>query len=98
LFLQTDITHQTNSGLSSSYNQNYFLWNASVAYKFLPKQAAELRLSVFDILEQNKSITRNTNDLYYEDVQSNVLSQYFMLTFTYNLKHFAGEAGGEGKK
>jgi hypothetical protein len=92
IFLQTDISHQSNSGLSSAYNQNYFLWNASAAYKFLAKQEAELRLSVFDILEQNKSITRNTNDLYYEDVQSNVLSQYFMLTFTYNLKHFAAKA------
>jgi hypothetical protein len=88
LVLQTDLSHQFNSGLSSSYNQNYLLWNAAVGYKFLQSRQAELRLSVFDILKQNNSITRNITETYYEDVQTNVLQQYFMLTFTYNIKSF----------
>lgn len=88
LVLQTDVLHQRNSGLSSSYNNDDITWNASIGYKFLKDRLAELRLSVFDILEQNNSIVRNTTDAYYEDVQSNVLEQYFMLTFTYNLKFF----------
>lgn len=88
LVLQTDITHQYNSGLSQNYNQNYLLWNAEIAYKFLKNKQAELRLSAFDIMKQNNSITRNTTETYYEDVQSNVLKQYFLLTFTYNIKYF----------
>ena len=88
LVLQTDLNHQYNSGLSQNYNQNYFLWNAAIGYKFLKNRLAEFRLSVFDLLKQNISISRNTTDIYYEDVKSNVLKQYFMLTFTYNLKIF----------
>ena len=68
LVLQTDITHQYNSGLSQSYNQNYYLWNAGIGYKFLKDRVAEVRLTVFDLLEQNINISRNTTDIYYEDV------------------------------
>lgn len=88
LVLQTDINHQYNSGLSDNYNKNYYLWNAAIGYKFLKNRLAELRLSVFDIMKQNNSISRNTTETYYEDIQTNVLQQYFLLTFTYNLKYF----------
>jgi hypothetical protein len=90
IVVQSDISHQFNDGLSAGLNDDYFLWNAAIGYKFLKKQQAEIRLSVFDILKENKSITRNTTDLYYEDVESNALQQYFMLTLTYNLKRFTG--------
>jgi len=90
LLIQTDVTQQTNNGLSASYNQDYILWNAALAYKFLKNEAADLRLSVFDILKQNTSITRNTTDTYIEDVQTNVLQRYFMVSFTYNIKKFKG--------
>ncbi|HEY4148044.1 MAG TPA: hypothetical protein VGM41_03910, partial [Chitinophagaceae bacterium] len=46
------------------------------------------KLSVFDLLNQNVSISRTATETYVEDVQNTVLQQYFMLTFTYNLKNF----------
>lgn len=95
LVFQTELSHQFNSGLSSSYNQNYLLWNAAIGYKFMKAKAADLRLSVFDIMKQNNSISRNTTETYYEDVQTNVLQRYFMLTFTYNLKYFKGAKKAE---
>jgi len=79
--------------LTGALNQNITLWNAAVGYKFLKNNAAELRLSVFDILSQNTSITRNVTETYIEDVQTKILQQYYMLTFTYNFKVF-----GEKKK
>lgn len=97
MVLQTDINHQYNSGLSEEYNQNYFLWNAAIGCKLLKDQRAELRLSVYDILKQNNSITRNTTETYYEDVQTNVQQRYLMLTFTYNIKYYKSDkpAGNE---
>jgi hypothetical protein len=95
MVLQTDINHQYNSGLSADYNKNYFLWNAAVGCKFLKDNKGELRLSVFDILKQNNSITRNTTETYYEDVQTNVLQQYLLLTFTYNIKYYKGSKPAE---
>ncbi len=91
-FIQNDITNQTYSGLSGGLNQSYWLWNAGIGKKFLKKQAGELKLSVFDLLKQNQSITRTVSAINFQDVQTNVLQQYFMLTFTYSLKNF-----GKGK-
>ena len=56
--------------------------------KFLKNQAGELKISVFDLLNQNTSITRTLTETYREDVRSLVLKQYFMLTFTYTLRNF----------
>jgi len=45
---------------------------------------------VFDLLNQNNSITRNTGSGYIEDLQTNVLQRYFLLNFTYNLRNWSG--------
>lgn len=87
-FAQNSINNENNSGLSSGFNQNYWLWNAAIGRKFLKNNAGELKLSVFDLLKQNQSITRDVTETYIQDSQSTVLQQYFMLTFTYSLKNF----------
>jgi hypothetical protein len=84
--IQTDVAHQLYRGLSASYNQNYVLWNASIGKKIFPGQRGEIKLYAFDILKQNRAIQRNVNVAYYEDVQTTVLQQYFMLMFTYNIR------------
>jgi len=88
-FLQNDINNQTYKYKSNTIpDQNFWLWNVSAGYKFLKDQKGELKLSVFDLLKQNKSITRTVEGPVIEDVQSQVLQRYFMLTFTYKLKNF----------
>jgi len=87
-FLRNDVTGQVYDGLSQNFNQTYWLWNAAIGKKFLKKQAGELKLSVFDLLKQNQSFVRTVTGTYIEDAQSQVLQQYFMLTFTYSLKNF----------
>ena len=87
-FIQNDVSNQSYSGLTGGFNQSYWLWNAGIGKKFLKKQQAELKLTVFDLLKQNQSITRTATDSYIQDVQNQVLQQYFMLTFTYSLKNF----------
>lgn len=87
-FIQNDVTNQTYSGLSGGFNQSYWLWNAAIGKKFLKKKAGELKLSVFDLLKQNQSIIRTVTNQYIEDSQSQVLQQYFLLTFGYSLKNF----------
>ena len=62
--------------------------------KIPEEKAGELKLSVFDILKQNQSISRTVTETYIQDAQSRVLQQYFMLTFTYNLKNF-GKTGNK---
>ena len=98
LVLQTDISDMVYTGLSSAYNQHYTLWSAAIAWKFLKDRSADLRLSVYDLLKQNRSISRNVTDTYYEDSFTTVLRQYVMLTFTYQIKYFKGKASAPERK
>jgi hypothetical protein len=59
-----------------------------LGYKFLKNKQAELRLTAFDLLEQNTNISRSITETYLEDVRANNLQRYFMLTFTYTLRAF----------
>jgi hypothetical protein len=88
LFFNNDLNNQYYSGLTGANNTNYWLWNIAIGQKFLKNQMGELKLSVFDLLKQNRSITRNVTASYIQDVNNQVLQQYFMLTFTYKLKTF----------
>ncbi|UAY51946.1 outer membrane beta-barrel protein [Ferruginibacter albus] len=87
-FLQNDLSLQAYSGLTAGLNQSYWLWNVAMGKKFLADQRGELKLSVFDLLKQNQSISRTVSEKSIEDDRNLVLQQYFMLTFTYKLKSF----------
>lgn len=88
LVLQSEYSNTYYSGLTSTFNQSISLWNAAIGYKFLKDKQAELRLTVYDILNQNNSISRTNTDSYIQDSQTNVLNRYYMLTFTYNFKKY----------
>jgi hypothetical protein len=91
---QTDLVHNYYSGLSDGFNQNYFLWNMSLGRKFLKDNRGDLRFKVYDLLNQNTSISRNVTPAYIEDVQTVVLQRYIMAIFTYDIRNF-GEAPKE---
>jgi hypothetical protein len=74
------------TGLGSGYNQNYVLWNVSLAQKFFENKSCELRIGVTDLLDQNKSVNRNVTETYIEDSQNQVLGRYFLLQFTYTVR------------
>jgi hypothetical protein len=86
LVIATDLTFTKFFGLRAGLPNQVLLWNAEIGYKFLKNKQADLRLSVFDILKKNQSINRSIQANYVEDVQTQVLTQYYMLTFTYTIK------------
>ena len=86
LIASTDLDYTINSGLSSGFNQSVAYWNASLALQVFKKRDGEIKLGVYDILKQNKSLVRSTGDNYIQDTRTNVLPRYFMLSFTYNIR------------
>ncbi len=88
--LGSDFDYTYNSGLSAGYNANLPLWNASLAKQIFAKKQGEIKFSVFDLLNQNISVSRDVTNNYVRDMQNNVLQRYFLVTFTYNLRKFPG--------
>lgn len=85
---RTDLTHDFYDGLAEDFDQNYLLWNMSVGKKLFKNDRGEISLTVFDLLNQNNALTRNITEVYTEDIQTNVLQQYAMISFKYDLRHF----------
>jgi hypothetical protein len=86
--LSSDLYFTNNSGLAAGYNQRQLLWNAGLAYQLFANRQGELKLYAFDLLGQNRSLTRTATDTYVEDVRSQVLPRYLLLSFTYQLRSF----------
>ncbi|MCC5938769.1 MAG: TonB-dependent receptor [Lunatimonas sp.] len=90
VFIGGSANHLVYSGLGEDFDQSILLANLEVGFRIPPSRKTEIKLTVFDLLNQNTSIDRNVTDVFIEDVRTQVLRQYFMLTLTYNLRRFGG--------
>ncbi len=88
LVLRSDLVHNLNAGLSEGFDQNFWLWHLAIGKKVFKNERGEIALAVNDVLSQNRSISRNVTETYVEDLQTNALQRFVMLSFTYNLRHF----------
>ncbi len=89
--LDNDLNYQQYNGLGSEFDQRFTLWNAAVGHTFF-KDRTEIKLNVFDILNQNNSISRSVETNYIQDMRNTSLGRYFLLSFTYYLKNFKSKS------
>jgi hypothetical protein len=82
-----DYTYTNNH--AAAYNASVPLLNPSIAKQLFKKKNGELRLSVFDLLNQNTSVNKSVSASQESYTRTNVITRYAMLTFTYNLNNFA---------
>lgn len=88
LVVTTDLAYNNYSGKSAGAVQNFALWNVALTRQFFRNKQGELRVQVYDLLNQNRSVNRNVTEIYTEETTSRVLNRYFMISFTYNLRRF----------
>lgn len=88
LFVGNNINNMLYSGLSEGFDQSVWLWNIEGGFRFAKNNKAELKVIIFDLLNQNNSISRTISDVAITDVFTNVLTRYGMLTFTYIIGNF----------
>jgi hypothetical protein len=88
LFIGNIVNNSLYSGLSADLDQSVWLWNIEAGYRFMKDRKGELKMTVFDLLNQNNAIGRTVTDVAIEDTFTVVLQRYAMLTFTYNIGNF----------
>lgn len=87
LACSTDVVHTMFRGLGAGYDQTYTVWNAGIGMRMFDN-AGELRFSVFDLLHQNASVYRTVNPVSIDNSQTQVITRYAMLTFSYRIRAF----------
>ncbi len=86
--LQNTLSEQINRGLTGGNNKDYMIWNVALGKKFLKNNSGEVKLTVFDMLNQNQNITHTVSASSISDSRTNTLQRYFLLSFTYNLRNY----------
>lgn len=89
--LTYDFDYVINNGLNSAVNGNPAILNASLEKQFFKKKNGILRLSAFDIFNQNINIRRNVTANTIVDSRTNRLARFFLLSFTYRFQKFKGQ-------
>ncbi|WP_157557987.1 TonB-dependent receptor [Niabella aurantiaca] len=86
VIFDTELRYLNNNAFADPQYRRMFMWNAGVNFTFFEDERAVLRLYANDLLNQ----TRNTDIIPYQNTvrttYSNILGQYFLATFTYNLR------------
>ncbi|MBR0432602.1 MAG: TonB-dependent receptor [Bacteroidaceae bacterium] len=95
LNLSTDINQNSRRGYAEAImNTNQWIWNAQASYSFLRRRQATFTLRWNDILGQRDMVNRNISATARTDSDSERITSYGMLTFTYRFNMFGGRNMG----
>lgn len=84
LDITTDLNFSANSGYTTGYNINQWLWNAQLSYSFLADKSLTFSVRAYDILHQKKNISRSVTANAIVDTEYNDLTRYVMFSLTWN--------------
>ncbi len=90
IIIETNCNYNFNSNIPTGLPKDVIRWNAAINFTMLKDERGVLKLSVFDILNQNNSVSRYATRNMVTTRSQNVLAQYFMATFTYNIRPSMG--------
>lgn len=90
VFLSNKISYRYNSRVGDEFDGDAIFWNAGLGIELWDNKAT-LTLVGYDVLGKNNGYRRTVTETYIQDVENNILEQYFMLNFTYKFGTFAGQ-------
>lgn len=68
-----------------SQNNNFTKWNASITKRMFKDNAMEVKLGIYDILDQNRGYQRNFNSYSFTESFYTTLRRFWTLTLTWNI-------------
>jgi hypothetical protein len=88
-----DLRYTYQSNVAPGFKRGALFWNMSLGMKIL-KDKGTIKLTAYDLLDQNINTRRSVTADFIQDSQSTVLQRYFMLGFTYKLSKVGGKKEG----
>lgn len=86
LIWETQLSYSYNGSIPAGLPKESLRWNAALNITMLKNEAAVLKLAVNDILNRNNSVWVTANRNTVTTMQGNILGQYFLATFAYNVR------------
>jgi hypothetical protein len=96
--IEYDLSKNYIDGLASNITKNPFVANAYLEKEFFKRKNGILRISAFDIFNQNNFINHQSNNNGYTDTKSNALSRYVLVSFILNLQKWTGTPSRNGRQ
>lgn len=99
LVWETNLAYRHTDQAAPGLPRKNILWNAAVTLMMLKGDVGLLKLSVFDLLDQNNGLYRYTTENQIVDNQTNVLKRYGSVSFTYNIRNMGApkKVGGRDR-
>jgi len=92
-----DFSHASNYGYAASENvTNPNILNLYLERRFMKDHRGTIRLSVFDLFNENTGFTSSQTASSITETHVNRLARYYLATFTLRLQKFAGKAPTQG--
>lgn len=85
------------NGISANVTKNPLVINSFVEQEFFKRKNGILRISAFDILDQNNFINRVITQNSITDTKTNALSRYVLVSFILNLQKWSGQPMRNGR-
>lgn len=76
-------------------DQSLPLMQLSISRFILPQDKLQLKFSIFDVLDENRGLSRSADINYIEEVRSNSIGRYAMFSVIYNIRGM-GQGSGPG--
>ncbi|MGJ7030665.1 outer membrane beta-barrel protein [Niabella hirudinis] len=94
--LSSNVNYLNNISAQNQANEAT-IWNAYATWRFMRMKQAEVKLSIFDILRQNRNISNFANDNNTGTTITNGIQQFYMVTLSYFPRRFGGRTGRSGR-
>jgi hypothetical protein len=95
---ETGINLAQYRGQAGVFNEDIPIWTASISRFFLQKDRGELKIIAYDLLNQNRGISRLADLNYIEDQRILSLGRYILVEFRYNINSSpSNQQGGMGR-
>ena len=93
VIIETKANYGTNSQIVDPSFHHYLLWSAAINVTMFKDERGVLKLGAYDLLNQSRSVNVSSTQNTVRTTYNNIIGQYFMATFTYNIR----QAGAKKK-